>query len=849
MTANETADAFFQEWNLRDCRKTASKKVPAPHQELALGKLRSWYSDLKGASGGGILVLPTGGGKTFTAIHFLCSGPISDGYKVLWLAPTHHLLEQAFHSFEPGLLGHIREPRPSIRLRVVSSTPGHYPPRSLDSGDDVVIATLQTMTNAYRKDLKQFHEFVNAASDKLFVVFDEAHHSPAPSYRKLILHLQAAGAPVLGLTATPTYSHEAKKGWLKKLFPQGIVAQARPSDLIAQQILAKPCFERAETNFNPNFDESDYQRWLGTYRDIPDDVIDQLARNAERNALVAQTYASNRARWGKTIIFADRWFQCEAIVESLKKYGIAADAVYAHVDAPMSSVEGRRRRTRDENAKVLERFRNNDIDVLVNIRMLTEGTDLPDAQTVFLTRQTTSQILFTQMIGRALRGPKFGGTVEANIVYFADSWQQFIHWAEYDQLADTEVGEDGPPSPQRPPIHLISIDLVKRLARQMADGANVAPGPFVSLMPVGWYRVTFDVCLADSDEIETREELVLVFDDEREGFEKLVKALLKGVPSGFENEHISLDDHRHQVEEWRAQYLAGVGRTPGELLRDIFHVGRHFGQGHGTPAFFPFEVVRDHDLDELANDIIERDLGPRSKQAVLEAEFLRQDRFWRALFQRFEVFQHWYDGCEHRALAGPERSADPAPARRIPYAPTEVTDAVKEQVKLRDGECCLCCGGRTKLQVDHIVPVYRGGTDGMDNLQTLCKVCNRTKGEQTIRFTIQRTPLSSSPEALGVFDRPQSAGARDRDIWDTYLRRCINFAFQCAAVSSVTIGGKGHNYHNWSIDLAHGNPPLFLKEHLAELVEAIQKARINDGKPELQSLSITSPGEDSLSWP
>ena len=41
--------------------------------------------------------------------------------------------------------------------------------------------------------------------------------------------------------------------------------------------------------------------------------------------------------------------------------------------------------------------------------MLTEGTDVPDVDTVFLTRQTTSKILLTQMIGRALRGPKFGG--------------------------------------------------------------------------------------------------------------------------------------------------------------------------------------------------------------------------------------------------------------------------------------------------------------------------------------------------------------------------------------------------------------------------------------------------------
>jgi len=47
--------------------------------------------------------------------------------------------------------------------------------------------------------------------------------------------------------------------------------------------------------------------------------------------------------------------------------------------------------------------------VLINIKILTEGTDIPDVQTVFITRETTSDIRLTQMIGRALRDPRMGG--------------------------------------------------------------------------------------------------------------------------------------------------------------------------------------------------------------------------------------------------------------------------------------------------------------------------------------------------------------------------------------------------------------------------------------------------------
>ena len=130
---------FFREWSLKECRSAPSKKTPAPHQGAALANLHRWYRDMKAEEKGGILVLPTGGGKTFTAVHFLCTGPISDGSKVLWLAHTHHLLEQAFYSFAPGVLGHVREPKSSLMLRVVSGTLGHFPPRDIKATDDVLI--------------------------------------------------------------------------------------------------------------------------------------------------------------------------------------------------------------------------------------------------------------------------------------------------------------------------------------------------------------------------------------------------------------------------------------------------------------------------------------------------------------------------------------------------------------------------------------------------------------------------------------------------------------------------------------------------------------------------------------
>uniref|UniRef100_UPI00329749BE DEAD/DEAH box helicase family protein n=1 Tax=Methanothrix sp. TaxID=90426 RepID=UPI00329749BE len=73
---------FYSEYDLNIARK-AYLKEPAGHQRMAIDELIKWYKAKKNGYAGGILVLPTGGGKTFTSIRFLCLTALSDGYKVL----------------------------------------------------------------------------------------------------------------------------------------------------------------------------------------------------------------------------------------------------------------------------------------------------------------------------------------------------------------------------------------------------------------------------------------------------------------------------------------------------------------------------------------------------------------------------------------------------------------------------------------------------------------------------------------------------------------------------------------------------------------------------------------------
>ena len=50
------------------------------------------------------------------------------------------------------------------------------------------------------------------------------------------------------------------------------------------------------------------------------------------------------------------------------------------------------------------------------------------------------------------------------------------------------------------------------------------------------------------------------------------------------------------------------------------------------------------------------------------------------------------------------------------------------------GENCLCCQQSRKLTADHIIPLSQGGSNGIWNIQPLCRSCNSKKGVKTIDY-------------------------------------------------------------------------------------------------------------------
>jgi hypothetical protein len=74
----------------------------------------------------------------------------------------------------------------------------------------------------------------------------------------------------------------------------------------------------------------------------------------------------------------------------------------------------------------------------------------------------------------------------------------------------------------------------------------------------------------------------------------------------------------------------------------------------------------------------------------------------------------------------PPRVLSPLETRRKEFN-RKRPNLFKQLIK-RDGYICRKCPAKDDLSVDHIIPIEKGGSDDLDNLQILCRSCNAKKG-------------------------------------------------------------------------------------------------------------------------
>ena len=99
---------------------------------------------------------------------------------------------------------------------------------------------------------------------------------------------------------------------------------------------------------------------------------------------------------------------------------------------------------------------------------------------------------------------------------------------------------------------------------------------------------------------------------------------------------------------------------------------------------------------------------------------------------------------------------DKAPVERRKWASRYIPDEVRAEILASD-QTCESCGSKQNLEVDHIIPVSRGGTSDRENLQALCRSCNRRKHNQvptSAEHVATQKRILSSPEKEKEKDIP-----------------------------------------------------------------------------------------------
>lgn len=214
-----------------------------------------------------------------------------------------------------------------------------------------------------------------------FIIIDEAHHAPAKNYMKILGTFP--GAKLLGVTATPY-----------RIDGTGF------SHIFDKLIVSHEIRKFISSGFLSNYDYYSVPPDSSIVKDI-DSITDFEANDYEKKALaryldiepirtqVVNSYIKH-AGGKKAIIYTINKAHNRHLCQEYQKRGVCAAAI--DCDTPLH-----------ERKRILNAFRKDEIRVLCNVNLFTEGFDCPDVEVVQLARATKSLSLFLQQVGRGLR--------------------------------------------------------------------------------------------------------------------------------------------------------------------------------------------------------------------------------------------------------------------------------------------------------------------------------------------------------------------------------------------------------------------------------------------------------------
>lgn len=357
-----------------------------------------------------ILHMPTGAGKTRTAMHLVARHLREYGPTVVvWLAQNRELLDQAADEFEKAWssLGD----RDVRLLRFWSNRRAQLG----EVKDGLVVAGLAKMASLDTRDALTLLKFADRAS---LTVIDEAHQAIAPTYANVLRALSSKHPEnaLLGLTATPgrSWSEIEEDKRLSEFFDgQKILLEVEGyndpvSFLMEEQYLARPVFRQLEAPSETQLSKPE-QRKIELEPDLSDEVLEKLGRDTARTQIVLSAILDAVMRHERIIVFAPSVENAKLLQAMLTTNNI--EALFVSGETESAERERRIRRYKSNHPSAI---------VMVNFGVLTTGFDAPRTSCAIIARPTRSLVLYSQMVGRATRGILAGGNKHAEIITVTD---------------------------------------------------------------------------------------------------------------------------------------------------------------------------------------------------------------------------------------------------------------------------------------------------------------------------------------------------------------------------------------------------------------------------------------------
>lgn len=356
--------------------------------------------------------LPTGAGKTRVGVYalsrYLCQKPVSQRRLVLWIASRQELLEQASSELEKCWSSLGDSPLCVVRQwggakpdwdNIVAST----------NSTTVAFVSVQSMINLSKGPL--FKDISNRTD---LLVYDEAHEAMAPQtkdlFERMKLHLPDRFG-WFGLSATPARSTMDEMDQLVSAFGATKITmrvgsgQSPIGYLTDQGYLSKPTYKNYSYEIQSDSDLEE----ANSIVQLPK-LLEFLSQDAQRNLLILNLI-DDAIQSGRTriLVFAPT-------VDGSNLLNAASMARGWQT----RSIDGTTPPSR--RGEALEWFaeKNESPRVLFNCQLLTAGFDNPIIDACFITRPTNSAVEYSQMVGRALRGPASGGTRTCLIASISD---------------------------------------------------------------------------------------------------------------------------------------------------------------------------------------------------------------------------------------------------------------------------------------------------------------------------------------------------------------------------------------------------------------------------------------------